>query len=533
MTTRPRLALAALIALAQPALAQTVADPANIFGLPGGDGTAGIESGTAVIDNSAAVAELVPLRQRFAEFRAAGFPLPDVADLDAYNPETLLEAARLIEGQEDPCTAAADLSMFLNARIADTNLRDSLGTVDRPLWMTTKVLATMTLPDPVGLGGDFTDWLAGLKNRFSRIGPLYNTWQSAEIVKEHWGDTIAVKHGNWAHQVYDEARREDWSAEEIGAEIVNLQAQSNKILAQVDRDTAAFEAAVKAEEDRHGAAGADQDAAYQAKLDAIAEDEATGGERKRREQWLREHADSGEPKPGMGRIIDPMPGPGSVFEPTRNPSEISYEWAITETQPGGAYYREERARALQELQLARLAEKLQYEATLTKLGFDFDLEMEDRLEDLAELQVERETLQGMNLPMANGNCKDIAKPGKVKERLPEIGMETLLALPHDELVNVLGVLKILPPDDMMTCICQRAAYGQMGTTQIYHPDTYGEYDPRYECNKPGPPCIVSGYGCTRNPLPSDPAIWKDCAIGTDVDGMTVPQAIIERLNNGE
>ncbi|WP_323034392.1 hypothetical protein [Pararhodobacter sp.] len=102
MTTRPRLALAALIALAQPALAQTVADPANIFGLPGGDGTAGIESGTAVIDNSAAVAELVPLRQRFAEFRAAGFPLPDVADLDAYNPETLLQAARLIEGQEIP-----------------------------------------------------------------------------------------------------------------------------------------------------------------------------------------------------------------------------------------------------------------------------------------------------------------------------------------------------------------------------------------------------------------------------------------------
>ena len=523
MTTRPRLALAALIALAQPALAQTAADPANIFGLPGDGGAAGIESGTAVIDDSAAVAELAPLRQRFAEFRAAGFPLPDVADLDAYNPETLLQAARLIEGQDDPCTAAADLSMFLNARIADTNLRDSLGTVDRPLWMTTKVLATMTLPDPVGLGGDMTDWLAGLKNRFSHIGPLYNAWQSAGIVKEHWGDTIAVKHGNWAQQVYDEARREDWSAEEIGTEIVNLQAQSNRILAEINRDTTAFEAAVKAEEDRHAAADAEQDAAYQAKLAAIAEDEATGGERKRREKWLREHAESGEPKPGMGRVIDP----------TRDPSGISNEWAITETEPGGLYYREERARAFQELQLRRIAEKLQYEATLTKLGFDFDMTMEDRLETLAELQVERETLHRMNLPMANGNCKDIAKPGKVKEKLPEIGMETLIALPHDELLNVLSVLKILPPDDMMTCICQRAAYGQMGTTQIYHPDTYGEYDPRYECNKPGPPCIVSGYGCTRNPLPSDPAIWKDCAIGTDVDGMTVPQAIIERLNNGE
>jgi hypothetical protein len=373
------------------------------------------------------------------------------------------------------------------------------------------------------VGGDMTDWLAGLKNRFSHIGPLYNAWQSAEIVQEHWGDTVAVQHGRWARAAYDEARREDWSAEEIGAEIVNLQGQSNKLLAAINADTAAFEAAVTAEEDRHAAASAEIDAGYQARLDAIAEDEATGGERRRREQWLREHADSGEPKPGMGRIIDP----------TRNPSEISHEWAITETEPGGAYYREERARAFQDLELRRIAEKLSYEATLTKLGYDFDMTMQDRLSDLSELQVERETLHRMNLPMASGNCKDIAKPGKVKEKLPEIGMETLIALPHDELLNVLSVLKILPPDEMMTCICQRANYGQMGTTQIYHPDTYGDYDPRYACNKPGPPCIVSGYGCTRNPLPSNPAFWKDCAIGTDLDGMTVPQAIVDRLNNGE
>ena len=32
---------------------------------------------------------------------------------------------------------------------------------------------------------------------------------------------------------------------------------------------------------------------------------------------------------------------------------------------------------------------------------------------------------------------------------------------------------------------------------------------------------------------SNPAFWKDCAIGTNLDGMTVPQAIVDRLNNGE
>lgn len=533
MTPHPCLALAVLLALTSPALAQSPVDPANIFGLSAEPMAPGIETGTAVVDESAAIADLVPLRESFAGFRRAGFPLPDVADLDAYSPGTLRAAARLIAGQDDPCTAAADLTMFLNAHVADTNLRDTLGTVDRPLWMATKVLATMTLPDPVGLGGNMTDWLAGLKNRFSNIGPLYNAWRSAEMVQEHWGDTIAVKHGKWAQAAYDKARREGRTAEEIGAEIVNLQAQGNKLLAAVNADTAAFEAAVKAEEDRHAAASAEIDARYQARLDAIAEDEARGAERKRREQWLRDHADSGEPKPGMGRIIDPMPGPGSVFEPTRDPSEISHEWAITETEPGGAHYREARAAAFQDLGLRRIAEKLSHEATLTRLGFEFDMTMQDRLEGIAELQVARETLHGMNLPMANGNCKDIARPGKVKEKLPEIGMETLLALPHDELLNVLGVLRILPPDEMMTCICQRAGYGQPGTTQIYHPDTWGDYDARYACRKPGPPCIVSGYGCTRNPLPSDPAIWKDCAIGTDVGGMTVPDAIVDRLNYGE
>lgn len=521
------LGVALALAGSLPAPAQTASDPTGLFVLPGDPGAPAIQSGTATVDDLGQSEELVGLRLRFDKLRAAGFPMPDVDDLDAYGRGTLLTAAQLIRDQSDDCIAAADMAMFLNSRIADTNWGDAIGTVDRPLWMTVKVMATMTLPDPFSTGGSLADQLADYflkrKTRFGLVGTLYNAVQSVEIVTEHWGDTIAVQHGQWALDAYDKARREDWSAEEVAAEISGLQKQSNDLLSRINYENTIFEGAIVAAKELHTENAARIDAAYKARLAALAEDEATGGERKRREQWLLENAHTGQPKPGMDMVIDP----------TRNPSEIGYEWAVTETEPGGRYYREERSRAQMELDLARAEARLMHEALLRKIAYDFDRQMEERLNSLARLQVARETLHKMNLAIANGNCQDIAKPDKVKEKMPGLGMEALVALPHDELMSTLEVLRIWPPEDMMSCICVSAGYGQHGTTQLYHPDTIGDYNPLYACNHPGAPCVVSGFGCLRYPLPSNPAFWRACGEGTDVGGMTVPDAIADRLNNGD
>ena len=508
-------ALAAALAPA-PATAQNADDPAGLFTLPDDPGGTAIAGDSADGYDHEGARIIMALRRRYWEFEKAGYPLPDVADLDSYSRSTLIEASQLIENESDPCIAAADVAMFLNARIAETSWRDMLGTVDRPAWMVLKVVGAMKLPDPVGTGTEIMDLVFGLKDKFSLIGTAYNAAQAVDVIKEHWQDTIAVQHGRWAETVYREARTEGWTPEEIGLEIIHLQAQSEELLTGMKILSDNFELHVREENERHAAAEAASEKIYEDRMAAIAEDESKGGERERRAQWLRDNSHTGEPKPGVGVIIDP----------SRDPSEISHEWWITETEPGGKYYAEERGSAFQELELRRAAEGLRHEATLQKIAYDFERATEEVLTDLSELQVERETLQNMALPVARGTCEEI-KPGRVKEKMPEIGMETVLELPHDELMSVLGYLRVKPGEEFMNCVCRRAGYGSDSTTQIYHPDTYGEPDKRYECQQPGLPCIVSGFGCLRHPLPSDPEVWKSCE-GPDTP--PISQTIAERLN---
>ena len=98
-------------------------------------------------------------------------------------------------------------------------------------------------------------------------------------------------------------------------------------------------------------------------------------------------------------------------------------------------------------------------------------------------------------------------------------LQRLLALPHDRQQQVFDALGVTSPEGYFNCVCRAAGYGSSSASQYYHPDTIGDYDPRYSCNHPGPPCIVSGYGCTRHPMPSDPAVWDRCRPGGgDGDG---------------
>ena len=492
---------------AAPAMAQTTLMPD-----PGGINPVGVVP-MEIQDEMAAI------RARFEKFRADGFPMPSIQEIDAYGMATMVEANRRLKDADDSCETAVDLAMFLDANLEDTNLRDALGTVDRPLWMTRKVLATMLLPDKLGVSTQGIDAILKLKKRFAWIGIANNVWESGKTIDQHWDDTARVQQGKWALEVYQEARREGWDEEDIGLELLNLQGQSEALLAEINTETEVFEAEVKDEEATYATRMAELDRIYKERLAQIAADESEGAERKRREQWLRENAHTGQPKPGVGVVIDP----------TRNPSEMSYEWSITETEPGGKYYREQRAAALVDLQVNRAHAKVLHESNLEALALNHGTELNDKLRDISELQVERDTLQTVNLPMVRGKCADLGKPGTLKEKMPEISLETTLRLPHDDLVSVLGHLGVMPPDEMLSCICKRAAYGSPQTSQYYHPDTIGDYDRRYDCNHPGAPCIVSGFGCTRHPLPADPQKWSTCAAGTDMNGKPVDQAITDAL----
>jgi len=109
-------------------------------------------------------------------------------------------------------------------------------------------------------------------------------------------------------------------------------------------------------------------------------------------------------------------------------------------------------------------------------------------------------------------------------------VEYLKSLNHKKMENVFEHLGVAPSQDFLNCLCRSAGYGSPGTSQVYHPDTIGEYNAKYSCNKPGDPCVVSGFGCMRYPLPSDSGIWETCLAAHRMnmekgsDGKVVPDS---------
>ncbi len=105
------------------------------------------------------------------------------------------------------------------------------------------------------------------------------------------------------------------------------------------------------------------------------------------------------------------------------------------------------------------------------------------------------------------NAKDLADRAKAQR---EKMMASLRGLNHTKMLATLKTLRVTPPDDFFNCLCRAAGYGSSSASQYYHPGTIGEYNKRYSCNQPGEPCVVSGFGCSRHPLPGGAEIWQGC-----------------------
>ncbi len=97
-------------------------------------------------------------------------------------------------------------------------------------------------------------------------------------------------------------------------------------------------------------------------------------------------------------------------------------------------------------------------------------------------------------------------------------MRRLVRLNHTKMLTVFKAMELTPPKSWLNCLCRSAGYGSPGTRQFYHPGTLGKFDDRYTCQKPGEPCVVEGYGCTRHPLPKNIHQMTQCAATHKTDG---------------
>lgn len=396
------LAAAVLAGGAFPTSAQSQAPELGLDSLdfavpPVAGGTADIVTGERPDERGDAI--LKALAHRVDAFRDAGYSLPIVDNTGAYWQITQETAYRLIEGIEDDCLAAVELKLYLDANAFETDLLDAVTAIDRPAMLALKLATIWALPEAVGVAGSAVDMLLGLKNRFSLLGNVANLMSSVEAMESHVYGHVASQRGAWALEAYREARREGWDADEIVEEQRSLVDRSQDHLDRINAQSVAFEAAVAAETTFHEDHVSHTQRAYDERMAWLATDEAERGEQRRRIKWLEDNRHTGSPRPDMGPIIDE----------TRSPGEISYEWAVTQTEPGGRYYREHRAEALQNLQLLVAAETLRHEAALIRLANEYERAVHAEMVEVFRIEVERRTLERYVKPLALDDCEGIER----------------------------------------------------------------------------------------------------------------------------
>lgn len=390
--------------------------------------------------------------------RDKGYAMPKVADPWAYGAETLQEVESRLKTAKNPCLSALETALYLDSRRAETSVGAALEKIENPGIMALEIAAEWVLPDGVGVSTSLLDYLFKVDGHFGPIGTLTDAVDSWKIMKRHFVGTVESESGGWAYAAWREASDKKWTDADLKAQHKARVDLSASLLAEIEVAKEGLDDQMMWVDLSHGQARLDIEKRHADAVDAIRME--AGGNALRLEE------------------------PAFVTKLANAKNVFAREWG-------------------EELQ--------RYQDAQNKVIADHTGKVARALKDIARLQVEQATLKKYVVHVLRGECEQTDQPLQPSAEEKASPLNPILGLAHDRLKRVLGALRIEPPKAFMNCLCAKAGWGSPQTSRFYHPDTWGPYDKRYVCQRPGEPCIVEGYGCLRFPLPSDPAVWTGCA----------------------
>jgi len=457
----------------QEAAGFTIAGAAPQLANPGGEARADLDLLLSRLKDKAPIAATVP-------------------DLSAYSDGTMIEMNAALDPEADPCVTAVQAALFLDAHLVETGLWEKMQSIDRPLETAAQIAMIWVLPDVFGVTADGLDILA-----FRKASPVFkalsigsNALDSHEVLMKNNIGSVEQRQAIWTQEIVQNSIRNGWNEQIISDRRKYLQGKTLEYvgaLAELDTTT---EAAMTKTETQ-----------YQADLAEI-------------ERWEQAQYDALRVKYNVKQIWP-------------DTAAVELEAVKTEVTSKGQAARNKR------------------HLNLTEIAKAYDTNATGILQDIAKAQTQQDALVRYARPIARNECESITKTGSLpkvpflpsdldtpydRDAKDETRLTAILALPHDQLIATLDTLGIWPEDKFLSCVCHAAGYGSSGTSQFYHPGTLGTYDKRYSCQHPGDPCIVSGFGCLRHPMPSDPGPWESCAAAAKGESaQTMTDSILFRL----
>ncbi|TCO70153.1 hypothetical protein [Rhodovulum euryhalinum] len=418
------------------------------------------------------------VREGLRDLRQQGYVMPEIGDMETYDPKTIAAADAIMAGQGDPCLKAISTSLYLDAHMNETSLEARVTDFLKPGagGLGKQMFDIWIWPDEYAKSGTVLDMLSFRKsaNVVGLIGDMANLASTYDAFVEQGRRAAAMREEAWVQEVVQQSIDNKWDEATVDLARSRTMDRMKRVIDTIPGIEADAESALATSED-----------AYRVRLSM---------------------------------------------------AESNYEVAVRQVETSGASGPTLQIK-LANARNAFVAEKQeileQRAARFAEIMGQHDRRLSDALLAIAKARVQINSIERYSRPIALGRCDKIKKTGPLDKGRPCAPGDVICQiadLPHDQMLATLKALNVPVSEEFLGCVCHRAGYGSPGTAQYYHPDTIGEYDRRYSCNHPGPPCIVSGYGCTRHDMPNSSKIWKGCALEAAKDGsVPVTDRIVEAL----